>query len=116
MNLKFPSFLPFWICTNSPVFLNCTVKRAIRALESEDYKKASSKPNSRLPQITDREQALAALKLLPINRLAFQVVKLDTEDAIKANLKPKAGVPYVCRLTPTRVLRMISTTAGSRTR
>ncbi|KAF5135741.1 hypothetical protein DV495_000489 [Geotrichum candidum] len=69
------------------------VKRAIRALESEDYKKASSKPNSRLPQITDREQALAALKLLPINRLAFQVVKLDTEDAIKANLKPKAGVP-----------------------
>ena len=33
------------------------------------------------------------MKLLPINRLAFQVVKLDTEDAIKANLKPKAGVP-----------------------
>lgn len=33
------------------------------------------------------------MKLLPINRLAFQVTKLDTEDAIKGGLKPKAGVP-----------------------
>lgn len=69
------------------------VKRAIRALESDDYKKASSRVNSRLPQINNKEEALAALKQLPINRLAFQVNKLDTEDAIKANMKPKAGVP-----------------------
>lgn len=69
------------------------MKRAIRALESPQYQKALSKPNSRLPPVSNRQEALAALKMLPINRLAFQVLKLDTEDAIKAQLKPKAGVP-----------------------
>lgn len=69
------------------------MKRAIRALESDDYKKAYKKPNSRLPPVNDKAEALAALKQLPLHRLAFQVNKIDTDDAIKGGLKPKAGVP-----------------------
>lgn len=69
------------------------MKRAIRALESPDYQKALKKPNSRLPAVSNKSEALAALKMMPINRLAFQVNKIDTEDALKAQLKPKAGVP-----------------------
>lgn len=43
--------------------------------------------------MTNKTEALGALQMMPVNRLAFQVNKIDTEDALKANLKPKAGVP-----------------------
>lgn len=60
---------------------------------SEDYKKKQLKVNSRLPPILNEDQALNILRIFPVNRLAFQVTKLDTEDAISMNMKPRPGVP-----------------------
>lgn len=51
------------------------------------------KPNSRLPEVSSKEQAVEALKLLALNQLAFQVNKLDTEVAVALSQKPRAGVP-----------------------
>lgn len=54
----------------------CSVKRAIRALESPAYEKARAK-NPLLPAITDRASAENTFKLLPISMLALRVSKLD---------------------------------------
>lgn len=70
------------------------VKRAVRALMSDAYQKAQKK-SPHLPTINTREEALEAFRLLPLNRLAFRVVKLETEEAKQANLKPVRGVPVL---------------------
>ncbi|KAF1992495.1 translocation protein [Aulographum hederae CBS 113979] len=52
------------------------VKRAIRALESDDYKKLRAKhPN--LPEVRDRATAENTFKLLPLSMLALRVSKVD---------------------------------------
>lgn len=71
------------------------VKRGIRALETPEYRKAASRKGSHLPQITNRNEALEAFRLLPLNRLAFRVQKIETQAAIKAGLKPAKGVPVL---------------------
>ncbi|KAL1621724.1 Translocation protein S62 [Neofusicoccum ribis] len=55
------------------------VKRAIRALHSEAYKKAQAK-NSLLPPVTDRATAENAFKLLPLSLLALRVSKYDPHE------------------------------------
>lgn len=70
------------------------VKRAVRALEDPKYQKAQRK-NKNLPEINKREDALEAFRLLPLNRLAFRVGKMETEEAKKAGLKPVRGIPVV---------------------
>jgi translocation protein SEC62 len=70
------------------------VKRAIRALESPRYQKAASK-NKDLPTINTRAEALEVFRMLPLNRLAFRVQKLDTQVALKQGLKPVKGVPVL---------------------
>ena len=52
------------------------MKRAIRALESPAYSKASKK-NSLLPPVTDHATAIEAFKLLPLSMLALRVSKVD---------------------------------------
>jgi len=56
------------------------VKRAIRALESPEYSKAASKPNSLLPPVTDRTSAENTFKLLPLSFLALRVSKFDPHE------------------------------------
>ncbi|KAH8705653.1 translocation protein Sec62-domain-containing protein [Talaromyces proteolyticus] len=53
------------------------VKRAIRALESPAYAKASSKSKGLLPPVTDRASAENTFKLLPLSLLALRVSKHD---------------------------------------
>lgn len=72
-----------------------TVKRAIRALESDSYKKQQSKVNSRLPPVESKDQALILMKNMPLNKLAFQVSKLDTDEALQKQRKPRPGVPVL---------------------
>lgn len=55
------------------------VKRAIRALFSDAYKKARAK-NPLLPEVNDRVTAENTFKLLPLSLLALRVSKID-EDA-----------------------------------
>lgn len=52
------------------------VKRAIRALESDAYKKARKK-NPLLPDVHDRVTAENTFKLLPLSLLALRVSKID---------------------------------------
>lgn len=54
------------------------VKRAIRALLSDDYKKAQAK-HSLLPKIQEQADALQAFSLLPRSLLALRVTKIETE-------------------------------------
>ncbi|KAK2742823.1 Translocation protein S62 [Myotisia sp. PD_48] len=53
------------------------VKRALRALQSPAYAKASAKANSNLPPVTDQASAENAFKLLPMSLLALRVSKSD---------------------------------------
>lgn len=53
------------------------VKRAIRALESPAYAKASGKSKGLLPPVTDRASAENVFKLLPLSLLALRVSKHD---------------------------------------
>lgn len=55
------------------------VKRAIRALYSDAYKKARSK-NPILPEVKDRVQAENTFKLLPMSLLALRVSKIDPHE------------------------------------
>lgn len=71
------------------------VKRALRALESSEYQKACNKKGSKLPKITTHAEALEAFRLLPLNRLAFRVQRMETQVALKAGLKPSKGVPVL---------------------
>jgi translocation protein SEC62 len=52
------------------------VKRAIRALHSDAYKKARAK-NPLLPEVKDRVTAENCFKLLPLSMLALRVEKVD---------------------------------------
>nr|UJH94450.1 Sec62 [Starmerella bombicola] len=70
------------------------VKRAVRALLDPAYEKAR-KSNQRLPEIKDRLSALQILAQLPAQRFAYNVTKLETEDAIAKGMKPLSGVPVV---------------------
>ena len=70
------------------------VKRAIRALESDDYKKAAKK-NNLLPELKNKAEALELFRLLPLNRLAFRVVKMETAKAKEMGVKPAQGVPVL---------------------
>ncbi|KAI5306056.1 hypothetical protein KEM56_002380 [Ascosphaera pollenicola] len=54
------------------------VKRAIRALESDAYKKAQRKNPTLLPPVTDRASAENAFKLLPLSVLALRVSKVSS--------------------------------------
>ncbi|KAK3684511.1 Translocation protein S62 [Vermiconidia calcicola] len=55
------------------------VKRALRALHSDAYKKARSK-NPLLPEVKDRVTAENAFKLLPLSLLALRVSKVDPHE------------------------------------
>ncbi|KAI9811834.1 MAG: Translocation protein S62 [Pycnora praestabilis] len=67
------------------------VKRALRALQSPAYSKASSKKNSPLPPVTDRTSAENTFKLLPLSLLALRVNKIDPHEG-HAHDKPKKRV------------------------
>lgn len=56
------------------------VKRALRAIESEAYKKASNKKNSALPKLTAEMPAAEIFKLLPLSLLALRVNKIDPHE------------------------------------
>lgn len=56
------------------------MKRALRALESPEYKKASSKKSSKLPKVESRQDAENAFRLLPMNLLALRVSKVEHQD------------------------------------
>ncbi|EEQ31564.1 Translocation protein S62 [Microsporum canis] len=56
------------------------VKRALRALQSPAYAKASAKPKSNLPPVTDLASAENAFRLLPMSLLALKVSKIDPHE------------------------------------
>lgn len=66
--------------TSAPRYFQLTileiVKRALRALQSPNYTKASSK-NPLLPKVTDEPTARQAMTLLPTSMLALRVSKAD---------------------------------------
>lgn len=55
------------------------VKRALRALQSPAYQKASSK-NPSLPPVTSETTASEVFKLLPLSLLALRVTKIDPHE------------------------------------
>lgn len=65
-----------------------TVKRALRALESEAYTKARKK-NPLLPLITDRASLENTFKLLPLSLLALRVSKVEDEHEGHSHAKAK---------------------------
>lgn len=56
------------------------VKRALRALQSPAYQKASSKKASLLPPVTSAQSASDTFKLLPLSLLALRVGKIDPHE------------------------------------
>ncbi|KAL8958140.1 MAG: hypothetical protein Q9183_005899 [Haloplaca sp. 2 TL-2023] len=56
------------------------VKRALRALQSDAYKKAQSKKGSLLPPVKDTATASETFKLLPLSLLALRVSKVDPHE------------------------------------
>ena len=64
------------------------VKRAIRALNSDAYKKARAK-NSLLPEVRDRATAENTFKKLPMSLLALRVSKYDPHDGHNHGKKKK---------------------------
>lgn len=70
------------------------IKRAVRALDSDDYKKKQAK-NANLPPINSSKDAMEALRQFPFNRFAFNVDKLETAEAIRLGQKPAPGVPVL---------------------
>lgn len=73
-------------------------KRAARALQDPAYEKARTK-NPLLPEVDTPEKLSEAIRLLPLNRLAFNVTKLETDFALQNGLKPVSGVPC-CMVSP----------------
>jgi translocation protein SEC62 len=69
------------------------VKRAVRALLSEEYKKKSGNPRFKLPQISDTNQAKTIIAQLINSRLTLPAEKLHTADARAKGLSPKKGTP-----------------------
>ncbi|GMM52825.1 Sec63 complex subunit [Starmerella bacillaris] len=74
------------------------VKRAVRALLSPEYAKERQK-NNLLPEIPDNVTALKLIAKFPEENFAFNVVKLDTNEAISKGFKPRSGIP-VCLIPP----------------
>lgn len=70
------------------------VKRAVRALLDPAYERRR-KNTPILPEVKTREDAIELVKLLPLNRLAFNVKKFPSEIALARGLKPQSGVPCV---------------------
>ncbi|KAL8688783.1 MAG: hypothetical protein Q9218_005389 [Villophora microphyllina] len=56
------------------------VKRALRALQSPAYAKASAKKNSLLPPVSDPASAAETFKLLPLSLLSLRVSKSDPHE------------------------------------
>ena len=56
------------------------VKRALRAIESEAYTKASNKKGSALPKVTKEKPVAEVFKLLPLSLLALRVSKIDPHE------------------------------------
>ncbi|PRT53174.1 Translocation protein SEC62 [Wickerhamiella sorbophila] len=73
-------------------------KRAARALQDPAYEKARAK-NPLLPEVDTPDKLSEAIRLLPLNRLAFNVTKLETDFALQNGLKPVSGVPC-CMVSP----------------
>ncbi len=67
------------------------VKRALRALQSPAYQKASSKSSSLLPPVTSPSSAAETFKLLPLSLLALRVTKIDPHEG-HGHAKPKKRV------------------------
>ncbi|ODV91858.1 hypothetical protein CANCADRAFT_447 [Tortispora caseinolytica NRRL Y-17796] len=71
------------------------VKRAVRALVSDDYKAARSK-NMLLPPVNSPQDALKVFALLPTHRLSMRVEKLKPHSmVIPASKVPKNGSPVM---------------------
>ena len=82
------------------------VKRALRALQSPAYQKASSKKSSLLPSVTSAPSAVEAFKLLPLSLLALRVNKIDPHEG-HAHAKPQKrtkGV-WTVRIEPQQEVR-----------
>jgi translocation protein SEC62 len=60
--------------------MNCTVKRALRAIESPAYAKAAAKKGSLLPPITAEMPPAEIFKLLPLSLIALRVSKSDPHE------------------------------------
>ena len=71
--------------------LRFTVKRALRAIDSPAYEKASLKPKSNLPKRTADFPAAEILKLLPLSLIALRVTKIDDTQSSQqgSSSKPK---------------------------
>ena len=67
---------PFSLCGLAPNTDFTTVKRALRAIESEAYTKACAK-NPLLPLVTPKTPKAEIFKLLPLSLLALRVSKSD---------------------------------------
>ncbi|KAK9475338.1 translocation protein Sec62-domain-containing protein [Dipodascopsis tothii] len=78
------------------------VKRALRALESKEYKLAQAK-SSVLPAVESTEDAVRAFQRLPMASLAIRVEKL-TRKSVEAKLREnaKAQVPPLEALSKTK--------------
>ncbi|KAK9457170.1 translocation protein Sec62-domain-containing protein [Dipodascopsis uninucleata] len=78
-------------------------KRALRALQSQSYKKAQQKSSSKLPPIENEQDAIVAFRLLPVNQLAIRIEKL-TRKTIEAKKMsdPNTPVPPLAALSKTK--------------
>jgi translocation protein SEC62 len=75
------------------------VKRAIRALHSDAYKKARSK-NPLLPEVHDRVTAENTLKLLPRSFLALRVSKIDEHEGHDHGKKKRTKGLWTVKIEP----------------
>lgn len=80
------------------------VKRAIRALESEQYKKARSK-NPLLPEVHDRVTAENTFKMLPMSLLALRVSKVDPHEGHNHGPKKRVKGQWTVKVEQHQVTR-----------
>ncbi|KAK9481078.1 translocation protein Sec62-domain-containing protein [Lipomyces japonicus] len=79
------------------------VKRALRALQSSQYKAAQQKPGSLLPPVNNESDAIDVFRQLPINSLAIRVEKLTRKILEeKKKLNPNAQLPPASALSKTK--------------
>lgn len=75
------------------------VKRAIRALHSDAYKKARAK-NPLLPEVHDRVTAENTFKLLPLSMLALRVEKIDPHEGHDHGKKKRTKGLWTVKVVP----------------
>ncbi|CZT23794.1 related to translocation protein sec62 [Ramularia collo-cygni] len=75
------------------------VKRAIRALHSDAYKKARAK-NPLLPEVNDRVTAENTFKLLPLSMLALRVEKIDPHEGHDHGKKKRTKGLWTVKVVP----------------